>query len=122
MRLARCRPVALLLAALHLSACTYWQPSTVAPRQLIEDSHPSEIRVTREDGGQIVVRSPELRGDSVVTGGRGTTALGLLVSDIRGVEVRRISPGRTVGLVVLIGVVSLAAVYTYLCIALCGSS
>ena len=53
MRLRRCRPLALSLLVVHLGACATWQPSTVSPRQLIEEERPPSIRVIRHDGTEL---------------------------------------------------------------------
>ena len=103
MSLRRYRPMAVLLLALHVQACTAWQPSTVRPPQLIEEEEPSQVRITRTDGGRVTIQSPWVRADAIV--GRGVRGSprpweerSVVVSDIRQIETRRFSPGKTVGL------------------------
>jgi hypothetical protein len=47
------------------SACTTWKVQPVTPEALIAEQHPGRIRVTRADRTTIVLRHPELRGDSL---------------------------------------------------------
>jgi len=121
MKLARCRPIAVLLLALHLGACVTWRPTTVAPRQVIEEEQPSRVRVTTLDGERLALRTPVLRGDSLTSGARGAAATTVAISDIRGIEVQQISAGRTFGLIVLLAVGAVVATYAYVCSQLCGS-
>lgn len=117
------RPFAGLLLAIHLAGCTYWQPATVAPRELIEIDQPSLIRITPASGESLVIQSPSIRGDSIAgVRPRSRETRGILLSDVRSIEVSHVSAGRTLGLVVLTGVVALAGFYTYLLIALGDSS
>ena len=104
MRLHRYRPVALALLVVHLSACSSWQLTTVAPPQLIAEEEPSQVRITRTDGEQVTIRNPEVRADSIVGEDRSVA-----VSDVQQLEVRRFRAGATVGLVLLIGVVAVGA-------------
>ena len=65
MRLRSHRPVALLLVVLHVAGCTSWQPSTVSPRQVLEERQPGSVRVTTAWGGQSVIHQPAVKNDSI---------------------------------------------------------
>jgi len=63
------------------------------------------------------------RTDSLLRPGEMAAEIGIPLSDVRGVEVQGFSPGRTLGLVVLVtGVAALIGVAAYTCIELCGDS
>ena len=66
MTLRRYRIPALLMLALHLNACTTWQPLMVSPRQFIVEEQPSLVRVTQASGTQMVLRDPSIENDSIV--------------------------------------------------------
>ena len=128
----RFRAVALLMLVLHLGACTTWRPAAVAPRQLVEQEMPPSIRVRTLDGRQVVVRSPHIVRDTIFGvvkacrmsfQSQSGSVCELLetplapLADVQGVEVGRISAGRTVaavlGLTVLIvGVLAATADYS----------
>lgn len=91
----------LLMLATTLTACTSWQVQTVAPEQVITTQHPSTVRVQRLDGTRAVVEDPRIGGDSLlgVTIGK---PIGVPLADIYQVAVKRVSAGKTVGLVLAI--------------------
>jgi len=108
------RPIVPLLLALHVAGCTTWRPSTVAPRQLIEDEQPGRIRSTLPDSTTLIVTAPTVVSDSIATvreecqtsvvGGRydcaavETTSV-IALQDVAWVEIPRFSLARTIGLV-----------------------
>ena len=120
MRPRRYRLVALLLLGFQISACASWQPSTVSPRQLIQEERPQAVRVTHIDGRSQVIRNPTIARDSVavvsgecrrVQGTRGryqcpTTGL-MALSDVREIEAQ--VPSRATALIFM-GVVVTAMV------------
>lgn len=61
------RWIALLCLVVYLPACARWKPTTIAPRTLVEEDHPSKVRVVRTDGTTVEVRGPVIRSDSIVT-------------------------------------------------------
>jgi hypothetical protein len=103
---ARRSGIAAFLLLLYLPACTSWHVGTPTPAQFVDREHPQAVRVTRADGGTIELKSPVVRGDSLVgTAGRDST-VSLALSDVRSVAVKRTSTGKTLlavggGLVVL---------------------
>lgn len=65
-RPSRVVALSLLLLTLPASACKTWRTSDLAPRQLIEETRPSSLRVTQADGEHVYLRAPAISGDSVV--------------------------------------------------------
>ena len=57
--------VPLLVASSLLTACQSWRNSSHPAPQLLADQ-PSQIRVTRRDGGRVTLRRPRLSGDTLV--------------------------------------------------------
>jgi hypothetical protein len=104
MKLMRCRPIGLLLLTLHMAACASWEPAAVSP-QLIQYEEPDQVRLTVANGDRVLVRNPEVRGDSIV--GRAAhayqtdTIVAVAVSEVRHLEVRRFDWGKTGALLVI---------------------
>lgn len=86
---------AMLTAAmvLSLNACYVWQPAVLdSTHQFLNGT----ARLTSTDGGVVVLRGPRVVGDSIVgTATRTVTPVAVARSDVRRVEVRRLSRGRT---------------------------
>ena len=112
--LRRYRPAALLMLVLHVTGCYSWQPTTVSPRQFIEEEQPGKIRILQADGEQVEIRNPGVETDSisfrVSSGLFGSETVRIALSDVSTVEVQRFSIGKTVALVVLapVGLVVIA--------------
>lgn len=105
---------ALMMAVLHLAGCTSWQPAPVAPRQALQVEGGGVVRVTGPDGAPTVIRRAWLQGDTIsgealMGTPRAWREVRVPISDVREVEVRRFSGGRTVALTLL-----LAAFYSTL--------
>jgi hypothetical protein len=118
------RTIILLVVILPLQGCASWGPTSVDPRQLIEEQRPSTIRVHSLSGDRRVADKPEIENDSIMTrsercrasvaaGGRvvcesSRTAVAAL-SDIDFIEVEQFDAMRTAGGVVLapIGLIAL---------------
>ena len=103
------RLVAAVLLVL-LTACQSWQPTTVSPQGWTPEERPASVRATLTSGEVITVRDPTMRNDSLI--GAADAGVGVASRDVRLLEVRRFSVGRTLGLgVVLTGLtVGVAAV------------
>lgn len=88
---------ALIVTCLLATSCIAWAPVSVGPEALLRQPDPPErIRVTRADGERLVLEAPVLRAGALVA----TAAPGaVLVSDVRSIEVQRVSVLRTVGVV-----------------------
>jgi hypothetical protein len=60
-------PLAFIPAAvvLALSGCMSWRSEALSPAQLIATSKPSVVRVTRTDSSKVILRDPEVAGDTL---------------------------------------------------------
>ena len=103
------RQVIATLLLVLLTACHSWRPTTVSPQQLISDERPSSVLVTLMSGEVVAFQSPTMRNDSIV-GFTGSSVEAVASRDVRLLEVRRFSVGKTIGLVVPLIVVGVAAV------------
>lgn len=100
------RPIALALLLWYVPACTAWHVEQgVSPQQLIADRHPTAVRVTLPDRSQIVVDDPSIEGDSVagIVNGRDSS---VATSAVMQVAIRKVSGGKTVGLVLGLGLLA----------------
>jgi len=107
MRALRSRrsPIACVLLLLYLPACHSWHTGTPTPAQFVETERPQSVRVTRTDGTTLTVKSPVVRGDSLVGrvgDSQDTTRTVLALSDISRVQVKQPSTGKTVALVIVV--------------------
>ena len=90
----------LVLAAWCSSACTHWKVQSAFPEQVVS-RRPQKVRVTRNDSSRVVLRRPEIVGDTVYGAPRdGRTAAGsprpaVALTDVSEVAVRRVSVVRT---------------------------
>ena len=84
--------VALALA----TSCHVWKVTELGPSQQFVNG---KTRIARVDGSQVIIRGPHIAGDSIV-GTHATTQaqVALARSDVKRVEVERISRGRTAAL------------------------
>lgn len=101
----------LTLLCLNATACIAWSPVTVTPQVLLQQPEPPErIRVTHQDGMQLVLLRPTIRAGALVA----TAAPGaMLVSDVQLLEVEKVSVLRTIGVltpsILLVAVIGKAA-------------
>ena len=86
-----------------LAACQSWQPTTVSPHGWTPEEQPSSVRATLANGEVITVRDPMMRNDSIV-GATYADVAAVASRDVRLLEVRRFSVGKTIGLGVLLNV------------------
>ena len=91
------RLVATLLL-LSLTACHSWRPIGASPGQVISDQQPSTMRFTLPDGSRVTATNLAVRNDSIV-GVVGSTTSVWLPADLRGLEIRSFSVGKTFGLI-----------------------
>lgn len=102
----------LVLAAWCSSACTHWKVQSAFPEQVVS-RRPHKVRVTRNDGSRVVLRRPEMVGDTLYGAPRGggmaagnrRPAVALI--DVSDIAVRRVSVVRTTALA--LGTLALAA-------------
>jgi hypothetical protein len=103
----RRRPIALALLLWYVPACTSWHVEQgVSPQQLIVAQHPNAVRVTLPDRSQIVLHQPSnAAGDSLagIIDGKAST---VAASDVTQIATRKVSGGRTVGLVLGLGLLA----------------
>lgn len=85
----RWRLTVLLLAGLGLPACATWEATTVPAPRVIEEEHPSSVRLTLWSGEQVVLDEPEVRADSIVGDDGSTQARSVPFSTVQRVAVRR---------------------------------
>lgn len=103
------------LAAFGLS-CSTWKSPEVPPAQVVTERHPDHVRVQRMSGDAIEIWGPQIAGDSLigtrkhVEAGDTTGRVAVALADIRQLEVRGTSAGKTVLLAVGIGVGALLIV------------
>lgn len=55
----------LLLITGALCACTKWQVQAISPQQLLTERRPDKVRVTRTDRNNVVLKRPQIVGDSL---------------------------------------------------------
>jgi hypothetical protein len=99
-----------------LSGCYKW---SVQPAAVVSDEAPEQVRVMLSDGSVVKLRSPEVRGDSIVGWVKGTrdiasadTLAAYSLADLAAVEVRSTDVLKTTGLVVA-GVFGIVAIISY---------
>jgi hypothetical protein len=99
----RRRAIALALLLWYIPACTTWQVARgVTPQQLIADKHPAKVRLSLASNSQVVLKEPRVAGDSLAGFVNGKDS-SVVASDVTQVAIRKVSSGRTVGVVVSIG-------------------
>ena len=74
----------------------------VAPAQVLEQEQPTEIRVTRTDGTELVLENPYVYRDTL-SGLRGGILLSINVANVEAVAVRKLDVGMSIlaGLLVI---------------------
>ena len=108
--LARAGRLSLSLLLAPAAACTSWRTQAGSPSQVLTARQPSTARVTRADGSSVIVHGPRIVGDTLSgwSGNSGAQDGGRPVqvplSDIRSIEIRRTSAGKTILLLAGIGV------------------
>lgn len=103
-RSSQCRrTIGLLLIAACGSGCYVWRTQPVAPAQIMADRQTSKLRITRNDGSQVILEQPTMRGDTllgIVRGNRSTAdEVRIPLSDVREVAKEHLSARRTAALV-----------------------
>jgi len=109
------RTIALALSEITIASVKQpyaisWEVGTPTPARFVEAEHPTSIRVTRTDGTTLTLKSPVVRGDSLVgsVSSEGTTpSTGVALSDVGSVAVTKTSAGKTALLVLGVAAVIL---------------
>ena len=101
------RPIALALLLWYVPACTAWHVEQgLSPQELIAAKHPSAVRVTLPDRSQIVLDQPSIAAGDSLRGIVDGEASSVATSDVSQVAIRTVSSGRTVGLVLGLGLLA----------------
>jgi len=94
------RLIACALLLLFLPACTVWHfEDGVSPQQLIAAQHPNAVRLTLPDRSRIVLHQPRIAAGDSLSGFHHGAPFSVAVSDVGWVATRRVSIGRTLGLI-----------------------
>ena len=91
-------------------ACTRWQLEEISPAQVVSETKPSRIRVTRSDSTRVEFVRPHVSGDSLI--GSVTPSgppVSIPLSAVATVSVAKANPGATIALLLGIGAAALAA-------------
>ncbi len=101
------RSVAMVLRVTFAVSCTTWQRQPFPAAAIVNDEHPSKMRVTLHNRVRVEIDSPRIEGDSlvggqIVGGGGRRRRVAVALGDIRFVETRVVDAGRTT--LVLVGV------------------
>lgn len=105
-----------LFILLTVGACHSWSPTQVpAPARPLE-GNPQEARVTRTDGSVILLRSPFVKGDTLVgfTDLRAASTadrVAIPVAEIRTVQTRKVNILGTTALLLIVGAAAVAVFY-----------
>lgn len=89
-----------LMLTCFLSGCYKW---SVQPAAVVRDGAPEQVRLMLSDGSRVRLRSPEVRGDSIVGWSKGAsvdTLAAYSLADLAAVDVRSIDVPKTTGLAV----------------------
>ena len=93
------QPLSALMLGLTLGGCYRWSAPPGGPSQLMEQTHPSVLRVHRREGQVLEIARPQIVGDSihgvVEDAGRPPVAVVVALSDVQRVETRHFRPVRT---------------------------
>jgi hypothetical protein len=111
----------LVLAAWSSSACTHWKVQSAFPEQVVS-RRPEKVRVTRDNGSRIMLRRPEIVGDTMYGAPRngrasaGSPRPAVALTDVSEIAVRRVNVvGTTVlslGTLALAGVIALGLAWS----------
>jgi hypothetical protein len=108
MRRFQSRISALVMMVLALSAggCVGWKTESVPPQQLLRNGHEiPAVRVIRQNNAKVEIFDPVLAGDSIrgIPTARAIQRITVPLSDVRQIQSRRTSMGKTLLMVLAIG-------------------
>jgi hypothetical protein len=124
-----CR-AASVLAALLLNSCVMnWQAQNAAPAQVIQSSGESRIRVTLNNGINVVIRDPWVEGDSLVgwqqpTGDPAMVPVArraFALTDVRTVSVSKSNTGANIAIGAAIGAAAFVGSVVVVLLIACGA-
>ena len=89
-----------LAPVVFLSACLSWRPEPTRPADLVARQKPPVIRMTLRDSTQLVLRNPEVQGDTIYghpPGSRGHAGnrSGIPLSSVARIETQRTDTGKS---------------------------
>ena len=84
------RILSCLLLPAYLSSCTAWHVQGAGPAQVVEEEHPSQLRVTMVDNSEVLLDEPYVSGDTLIGRERDLTAFGSIYDDPKSLPVRRV--------------------------------
>jgi hypothetical protein len=96
----------MLVLVISASGCVGWRTESVPPQELLRGGHEiPAVRVTRQDNAKVELFDPVLVGDSIrgAPTGRAIQRITVPLSDVRQIQSRRTSMGKTLLLVLAIG-------------------
>jgi len=105
--------LAAILFALSTAACHSWRPqATPTPQSIEQMNGRSTVRILRRDRSLLVLAGPRVAGDSIVgTAGTPPQRAAVAMADVERIETRKVSAGKTAGLVAgIYGVAALVVV------------
>jgi hypothetical protein len=102
-------------AVVSLSGCMSWRSEALSPAQLIATKNPPVVRVTRTDSSKVILREPQVAGDTLY--GRPQSSLndslgdrtGIPLAGIHSIATHQSDPTKNTLLFAGIGVVTLGA-------------
>jgi hypothetical protein len=100
------RPIATAALTAFLAACTHWQPVSLEPAAL---PRTGTVRATLHSGEQVIVRSAVISGNTLQPSSAGSlrSRPGILLSDVRTLEIEKTDAASVVLGVVAVGAVAL---------------
>jgi len=108
------RTVALVLLSCYLPSCTNWHTQRAGVETVVESRQPDKIQIMTHYGDKFALANPRIEGDSLVgiqyNVSMNPPRRAVALSDIRQVALRKTDVGKTVGLVVGLGVAALLVV------------
>lgn len=107
-------PLVVLLLSLSLSACVNWRYEMASPAQVINEQHPSTVRVLRQNGASVTLAAPSVVGDSLRGFGRDRSdRISIPLSDVREVSTSHFDPLKSLGMALLVGAAAFGVVVLY---------
>ena len=102
-----------LILLLSLTACTSWRPDTLTPQAVVQ-SHPQSLRVTYTDSSRVVIKHPQLHGDTIVGPGPKMFEVRVPLDTVLLTETRHGDGGKTALTVLVVAAALWAVSYAFL--------
>jgi hypothetical protein len=103
---SRISALVMMMLALSASGCVGWKTESVGPQELLRDGHEiPAVRVIRQNDAKVEIFDPVLVGDSIrgIPTARAIQRITVPLSDVRQIQSRRTSMGKTLLMVLAIG-------------------